>query len=104
MEHLLFLAHRIPYPPNKGDKIRSFHLLKHLALRYHVHLGTFVDDPADWQHVETVKAYCQSTHFASLNPLTARLRSLAALVGQRALSLDYYQNRGLHDWCWCFPP
>jgi len=27
MEGLLFLAHRIPFPPNKGDKIRSFHLL-----------------------------------------------------------------------------
>ena len=29
---LLFLAHRIPYPPNKGDKIRSWHLLRHLAV------------------------------------------------------------------------
>ena len=31
MEDLLYLAHRIPYPPNKGDKIRSWHILKHLA-------------------------------------------------------------------------
>ena len=45
MEALLFLAHRLPYPPNKGDKIRSFHFLRHLAGRYRVYLGTFVDDP-----------------------------------------------------------
>ena len=29
-EPLLFLCHRIPFPPNKGDKIRSFNLLKKL--------------------------------------------------------------------------
>jgi hypothetical protein len=47
MEPLLFLAHRIPDPPNKGDKIRSYHLLRFLATRYRVYLGTFVlDTPA----------------------------------------------------------
>ena len=54
MENLLLLIHRIPYPPNKGDKIRSYHLLKHLALHYKVHLATFVDDADDWQHVPKV--------------------------------------------------
>ncbi|WP_334186741.1 TIGR03087 family PEP-CTERM/XrtA system glycosyltransferase [Noviherbaspirillum sp.] len=98
MEHLLFLGHRIPYPPNKGDKIRSYHLLKHLAERYHVHLGTFVDDPDDWQHVERVKAYCGETHFADLNPRTAKVRSLGALAGNRALSIDYYRDTTLQAW------
>ena len=56
MEPLLFLAHRLPYPPNKGDKVRSYHFLKHLAGRYRVFLGTFVDDPADWEHVESLRA------------------------------------------------
>ena len=31
MSNLLYLVHRLPYPPNKGDKVRSYHLLKHLA-------------------------------------------------------------------------
>jgi sugar transferase (PEP-CTERM/EpsH1 system associated) len=98
VEHLLFLAHRIPYPPNKGDKIRSYHLLKHLAQRYRVHLGAFVDDPDDWQHTETVKALCEETHFAALNPRRARVRSLGALAANRSLSLDYYRDAGLHAW------
>ena len=45
METLLFLSHRLPYPPNKGDKVRSYHLLRHLTQRYRVVLGTFIDDP-----------------------------------------------------------
>jgi sugar transferase (PEP-CTERM/EpsH1 system associated) len=98
VEHLLFLVHRIPYPPNKGDKIRSYHLLKHLAQRYHVHLGTFVDDPEDWQHVDKVKPLCADAHFAALNPRTARLRSLGALAADRALTVDYYRDAGLQAW------
>ena len=30
---ILFLSHRIPFPPNRGDKIRSHHVLRHLASR-----------------------------------------------------------------------
>ena len=98
MEHLLYLTHRIPYPPNKGDKIRSYHLLKYLAQHYHVHLGTFIDDPHDWQYVDTVNQLCKETHFSTLNPRMARLRSLGALITNRPLTLDYYRDNGLHKW------
>ncbi|WP_020655398.1 TIGR03087 family PEP-CTERM/XrtA system glycosyltransferase [Massilia niastensis] len=98
MEDLLLLIHRIPYPPNKGDKIRSYHLLKHLARDYKVHLATFVDDADDWQHVPKVEALCASSHFATLNPLLARVRSLGALVKGRSLSLDYYRDGEMQRW------
>lgn len=98
MEHLLFLAHRIPYPPNKGDKIRSWHLLKHLAKRYTVHLGTFVDDPDDWQHMEKVRSVCGETAFVRLDPRIAKVRSLGGLMSGRPLSLDYYRDPTMHNW------
>ena len=98
MENLLLLIHRIPYPPNKGDKIRSYHLLKHLAQHYKVHLATFVDDPDDWQHVPTVKAMCTTSHFAKLGWLGGRLRSLVGLIAGRSLSYDFYRDAGMHAW------
>jgi sugar transferase (PEP-CTERM/EpsH1 system associated) len=98
MEDLLLLIHRIPYPPNKGDKIRSYHLLKHLAQSYRVHLATFVDDADDWQHVPRVEALCASSYFAPLNPTLARVRSLGALLTNRSLSLDYYRDKSLREW------
>jgi len=98
VQDLLLLIHRIPYPPNKGDKIRSYNLLKHLARDYRVHLATFVDDADDWQHVPTVEAMCASSHFAALNPMLARVRSLGALLKNRSLSLDYYQDAALQRW------
>ncbi len=45
---LLFLAHRVPFPPDRGDKIRSFHILQYLAQRTPVHLVAFADDDADF--------------------------------------------------------
>lgn len=98
MEDLLYLTHRIPYPPNKGDKIRSYHLLKHLSRRYRVHLGTFVDDPADWQYVEPVKALCGECCVIKLNPGLARIASFQGLLTGEALTLPYYRSPKLQSW------
>jgi len=98
VEDLLLLIHRIPYPPNKGDKIRSWHLLKYLALHYRVHLATFVDDPDDWQYVPHVQAQCASSHFAGMKPLLARVKSLGALLKNGSLSLEYYRDAGMARW------
>ncbi len=98
MEGLLFLAHRIPFPPNKGDKIRSFHLLRHLSTRYAIHLGAFVDDPDDWQYQDALKPYCASIKLLPLHPRRAKLASLVGLLTGEALTLPYYRNRKLARW------
>lgn len=95
---ILYLVHRLPYPPNKGDKVRSYHLLKHLAARHEVHLGTFLDDPDDEQHLPRVRELCADLHVARLNPRTAKLLSLRGLLTGEALSLPYYRDAGLQAW------
>ena len=98
MANLLYLVHRLPYPPNKGDKVRSYHLLKHLTARHRVFLGTFVDDPDDEAHVDTVRKLCPDLHVARLTPAVAKLRSLSGLLTHQALGLRYYHNAGLQTW------
>jgi len=97
-EGLLFLAHRIPFPPNKGDKIRSFHLLRHLSERYEIHLGAFVDDPDDWQYRDALNPWCKSVKLIPLHPRRAKLASLVGLLTGEALTLPYYRNRELKHW------
>ena len=46
MRDILFLAHRIPFPPDRGDKIRSWHMLKRLAGHARVHLACFACQPS----------------------------------------------------------
>lgn len=98
MRELLYLAHRIPYPPNKGDKVRSFNEVKHLAKRYRIHLGAFIDDADDWQYVDALKKYCGETYFAVLRPSFARLKSVKGFFTGEALTLPYYRDAGLAAW------
>jgi len=98
MARLLYLVHRLPYPPNKGDKVRSFHLLKHLARKHEVLLGTFIDDPEDEAYVDTVRGYCADLYIARLTPRFAKLRSLQGLLRGEPLSLPYYRDAGLRRW------
>ncbi|MDR3369909.1 TIGR03087 family PEP-CTERM/XrtA system glycosyltransferase [Rhodoferax sp.] len=98
MGKLLYLVHRLPYPPNKGDKVRSYHLLKHLTQQHRVFLGTFIDDPADEAYLDTVRTLCPDLHVARLHPRSAKIRSLTGLLTHQALGLRYYQNAGLQAW------
>jgi sugar transferase (PEP-CTERM/EpsH1 system associated) len=95
---LLLLTQRIPYPPNKGEKIRHFQILKHLAKSHNVHLGCLVDDPDDWQHVETIKALCADAYMARLDRRFDAISHLQALAGGNALSVSLYHDRGLATW------
>lgn len=57
---ILFLAHRIPFPPNRGDKIRSHHILRRLARIAPVHVGCFADDDADLAEEVELASLCRS--------------------------------------------
>jgi sugar transferase (PEP-CTERM/EpsH1 system associated) len=98
VEPLLFLCHRIPYPPNKGEKMRAWNLLKGLAESYRVSLACFVDDPADWQHREIVARQCANFHAERLDRRTAKLKSVSGLLSGEPLTLPYYRSAGLARW------
>ena len=98
MANILYLVHRLPFPPNKGDKVRSYHLLRHLAGQHRVFLGTFIDDPEDEVHVETVRGLCADLHIARLNTKLARVGSLRGVLTGEPLTLPYYRDAALADW------
>lgn len=98
MSNLLYLVHRLPYPPNKGDKVRSYHLLKHMAAKHQVFLATFIDDPQDAVYLDAVRQYCADMYVAQLDPKLAKIFSLSALLGSKPLTVPYYRNTGLQAW------
>lgn len=95
---LLFCVHRLPYPPNKGDKIRSFHILKHISKSYDVYLATFIDDANDEQYVETVRQFCKNIYVERIDPLLRKIRVLPYLLGKQSLSVPYYQSKSMSRW------
>lgn len=99
MANLLYLVHRIPYPPNKGDKIRSFHFLKHFSQRHRVFLGTFVDDPSDLEHAETIRRYTEGSLALPLSRRLFAFKGLLGLVRGQPLTQALYADRRLVAWC-----
>jgi len=98
MTDLLFLSHRIPYPPEKGDKIRSWNMLRHLASSHRVHLGCFYDDPADASHINVLNGICASVLCLPLNRAIAKVQSLTGLLTGLSLSQVYFHSRRLRRW------
>jgi sugar transferase (PEP-CTERM/EpsH1 system associated) len=95
---LLFLAHRMPYPPDKGEKIRAWHMLKHLTQHWTVDLGCLIDDPEDVRHLSVLRGCCAEVHAA---PVTRSGRIARTLFGTRPgqpLSLAWFHEPGLARW------
>jgi sugar transferase (PEP-CTERM/EpsH1 system associated) len=78
MSEILFLAHRIPFPPDRGDKIRSHHIVKALAQIAPVHVACFAEGGSDWDQLGEL------AQIATSHCLVARRKPLA-LAGVEAL-------------------
>lgn len=98
MQPILLLVHRFPFPPNKGDKIRAYHLLKYLSKRAPVYLGTFIDDPEDWQYLEDLKALCKEIFVLPIHRRYATFKSGSGLLNGEALSVMYYRDTRMQRW------
>ncbi|MCI5046745.1 MAG: TIGR03087 family PEP-CTERM/XrtA system glycosyltransferase [Aquisalinus sp.] len=94
----LFLVHRIPFPPDKGDKIRSWQIFKLLSQKFDLYAGFFIDDEADYQHVEYLQDFCAEIKAVSLSPRRAKLKSLSGLLSGQPLSFPYYTSRDMKEW------
>ena len=95
----LFLCHRLPFPPNKGDKIRSYQLLKHLAERGPVHLACFIDDPEDLKHRDEVRRIAGgSCFFGDIGKTTKWLRAAKAVLSGQPITTAYFSSRALARW------
>lgn len=77
---ILFLAHRLPWPPDRGDRIRSWHMLEALAKLRPVHVIAPLDDAADAKHIAHVETVAASVTTA------VRTRSKGAAVAQALLN------------------
>jgi polysaccharide biosynthesis protein PslH len=98
MPDLLFLTQRLPYPPDKGEKIRSFQILNYLSGHYRIHLGCLIDDRNDLAFVDVIRAKCCDIHVAPLNSRIARLLCVRGLLTGEALSASFFRDRGLACW------
>lgn len=102
MRHILLLCHRIPYPPDKGDRIRSYHLLRQLARNGAVDLGFTADEPVPESHFRRLHELCRRVACGRLPGARRWLQGSANLLLGRSITEGLFDSRPLHrkidDW------
>lgn len=94
MSEILFISHRIPFPPDRGDKIRSHYILRRLARMAPVHVATFADDDHDVAEEVELAALASSYRLVHRSKPLA-LSGLQALASKRPVSLTAFFDRNL---------
>ena len=93
---ILFLAHRTPYPPDRGDKIRSWHLLRHIAAIAPTHVVALYDDPRDLDHIGVLESVAASVSLAPHIRSKTRAMFHALATGGSA-SVSAFASGAVHD-------
>jgi sugar transferase (PEP-CTERM/EpsH1 system associated) len=93
---LLFIAHRIPYPPNKGDKIRSYNELLFLSRHFEIDLVCFMDDPMDERYLPKLAALCKSISIFKRGNLFKFWHLIQGFLTAQPLSKALYDHPQMH--------
>ncbi len=97
MREILFLVHRIPWPADRGDKIRSHHILRRLAEMAPVHIGAFADDDRDLGFVAEMQKQFASVH-VELRSKPQWRAGIEALATGTPISLTSFGSNTMHKW------
>lgn len=92
---ILFLSQRVPYPPNRGDKITTWRLIERMRRRHEVRVVAFAHDARDEQAVRELEALGFPVSPFRLHGSLARLSALPLLATSRPLTLGVYGSRAL---------
>jgi sugar transferase (PEP-CTERM/EpsH1 system associated) len=96
--NLIYLCHRMPWPPIKGEKIHTWHVLNHLAAHFTVHLGVLVDDPEDMAHLPRMQAVCGSVGAFRVHRVAQLVRALLGARPGRPLQPGTCASPALAAW------
>lgn len=83
---VLYLVHRVPYPADKGDRIRNFNVLRRVARHADVHLATLADEPVTAETRAALAAYCTRLDVVPMGGWSRWLRGATSLVCGRTVT------------------
>jgi sugar transferase (PEP-CTERM/EpsH1 system associated) len=89
---ILFVAHRVPYPPDKGEKIRAYHELCLLAAHHKVDLFAFADQREQAIARPVLSKFCANVHLEDLPKRAGLARAIVSLFNSRSFTNAYYYS------------
>lgn len=89
---ILYLSLRCPYPPQRGDRIRSYHFLKQLSKRHEITLVFFAESDEDIEAVEHLKPYCETIEWVRFRSLYAKINTALHCFSRIPLQVHYWYS------------
>jgi len=93
--NILYLTHRVPYPPNRGDRIRSFHQLDYLASRADVSLAALADEPVPEATRAELERRCAQLAIEPVGRYSRWCRAAASAVQGRTMTAGLFASARL---------
>jgi sugar transferase (PEP-CTERM/EpsH1 system associated) len=88
---ILCLASRLPYPPDRGDRLRAFHFIERLSQEHELTLVSFIADESEQEHLTSLEAYCQDMHVIQMSPRLSALTVAGNIWRREPLQVLYYR-------------
>lgn len=96
-KRFLILVHRVPYPPDKGDRIRSYHLVAHLAGLGEVDLAFLTDEPVPSETLEVLGRLCRRVEAVPTSRFWRWIRAGCSLANGRSLTEGLFGSPALRS-------
>ena len=94
MKQLLFIAHRVPFPPDKGERVRAFHEIKALSKYFRVTVAALAHNHEDVEAANELKNFCQDVFIVSVSNTAKLLRAgFYQLIGKSATEGYFFSRR-----------
>lgn len=93
MKRLLYISHRVPFPPDKGERVRAFHQLRALAEHFDVSLACLTHSPADLQAIDQLRPLCTTILHA---PAGSMRTAVTGLLRGRCVTRGVFDRPALH--------
>jgi polysaccharide biosynthesis protein PslH len=93
---IFFVCRRVPFPPDRGDKIATFNQIRHLSTRHEVHVFCLGDGDRDLDNIAGLSDYAKSITAIPVGGLMMKLRMLKALIEGQPLSVAALDEAELH--------
>lgn len=97
VRRVLMLAHRLPYPPDRGDRIRSYQLLKLLSRHFELDVACTSEDPVWLQHHQLLSTMAKRVHIQPISPSYTRVRGVQAIFTGDAITPASFFRQSLAD-------
>ncbi|MFC1668278.1 TIGR03087 family PEP-CTERM/XrtA system glycosyltransferase [Chlamydiota bacterium] len=93
--NILFISQRVPFPPDRGDKLRSYHILEHLAKNHRIWLFCLAESKNELTYKKDLLRFCEHVEIALLRPLIKKVTSFYALFTEKPITFHCFFSEKL---------